>query len=397
MKYHPTAFIVLMLTLLMQNVQAKPYLPSDDAQILQHLPNVLFEKSAQNFRSELQQQPADINRTLALVQQYIQQSRNSGDPRYLGRAEAVLDTVFETQPIPVPVFVMRAILRQANHEFELALQDLNTAIRLDPGYAQAWLTRASIFQVRGDYNLARNDCQQLAKLRQYLVAQVCMAEIASLSGQASQAAQMLKHLAKQLPTNDTNNRQWIEGLLADIMTRQDDMRAAEQHYVTALKITAADMFLLTSYADFLLDQNRPQEVIKLLLAHQAADAALLRLAIAANRIQHPQASAWKTELNNRFSDSRLRGSSLHQREEARFTLILLQQPELALELARANWLLQHEPADARLLLEAALAAGKPEAAQPVLTWLQATGMQDVRLQMLRRTLLSLAQTSINRG
>ncbi len=397
MNYHPTAFIVLMFTLLMQNVQAKPYLPSDDAQILQHLPNVLFEKSAQNFRSELQQQPADINRTLALVQQYIQQSRNSGDPRYLGRAEAVLDTAFETQPIPVPVFVMRAILRQANHDFELALQDLNTAIRLDPGYAQAWLTRASIFQVRGDYNLARKDCQQLAKLRQYLVAQVCMAEIASLSGQASQAAQMLKHLAKQLPTNDTNNRQWIEGLLADIMTRQDDMRAAEKHYVTALKITAADMFLLTSYADFLLDQNRPQEVIKLLLAHQTADAALLRLAIAANRIQHPQASAWKTELNNRFSDSRLRGSSLHQREEARFTLILLQQPELALELARANWLLQHEPADARLLLEAALAAGKPEAAQPVLTWLQATGMQDVRLQMLRRTLLSLAQTSINRG
>ena len=397
MKYHPTAFIVLMFTLLMQNVQAKPYLPSDDAQILQHLPNVLFEKSAQNFRSELQQQPADINRTLALVQQYIQQSRNSGDPRYLGRAEAVLGTAFETQPIPVPVFVMRAILRQANHEFELALQDLNTAIRLDPGYAQAWLTRASIFQVRGDYNLARNDCQQLAKLRQYLVAQVCMAEIASLSGQASQAAQMLKHLAKQLSTNDTNNRQWIEGLLADIMTRQDDNRAAEQHYVTALKITAADMFLLTAYADFLLDQNRPQEVIKLLLAHQAADAALLRLAIAANRIQHPQASVWKSELSNRFADSRLRGSSLHQREEARFTLILLQQPESALQLARANWLLQHEPADARLLLEAALAAGKPEAAQPVLTWLQATGMQDVRLQMLRRTLLSLAQTSINRG
>ena len=397
MKYHPSAFIVLMFTLLMQNVQARPYLPSDDAQILQRLPNVLFEKSAQNFRSELQQQPADINRSLALVQQYIQQSRNSGDPRYLGRAEAVLDTVFETQPLPVPVFVMRAILRQANHEFELALQDLNTAIRLDPGYAQAWLTRASIFQVRGDYSQARNDCQQLAKLRQYLVAQVCMAEIASLSGQASQAAQMLKHLAKQLPANDTNNRQWIEGLLADIMTRQDDMHAAEQHYVTALKITAPDMFLLTSYADFLLDQNRPQEVITLLLAHQAADAALLRLAIAANRIQHPQASAWKTELNNRFADSRLRGSNLHQREEARFTLILLQQPESALQLARANWLLQHEPADARLLLEAALAAGKPEAAQPVLTWLQATGMQDVRLQMLRRTLLSVAQPSINRG
>ena len=40
------------------------------------------------------------------------------------------------------------------------------------------------------------------------------------------------------------------------------------------------------------------------------------------------------------------------------------------------------PADARVLLEAARAAGDPAAARPVLTWLSATGLEDARLASL---------------
>ena len=48
----------------------------------------------------------------------------------------------------------------------------------------------------------------------------------------------------------------------------------------------------------------------------------------------------------------------------------------ALALARDNWDVQREPADARLLLEAARAAGDPAAAGPVLDFLAATGLED---------------------
>jgi hypothetical protein len=43
---------------------------------------------------------------------------------------------------------------------------------------------------------------------------------------------------------------------------------------------------------------------------------------------------------------------------------------------------QREPADARILLESALAAGNREAAQPVLDWLSANHVEDLRLQRL---------------
>ena len=73
---------------------------------------------------------------------------------------------------------------------------------------------------------------------------------------------------------------------------------------------------------------------------------------------------------------------MHLREEARFSLQMLRQPQEALRLAEANWAVQHEPWDARLFLEAALAAGQPEAARPVVEWLATSRMEDRRLRQL---------------
>ncbi len=78
----------------------------------------------------------------------------------------------------------------------------------------------------------------------------------------------------------------------------------------------------------------------------------------------------------------MRGDTVHRREEARFTLDLLHQPDRALDLARANWDVQREPADARILLETALAAGHPDAAAPALAWQRDNHVQDARLDAL---------------
>jgi len=52
----------------------------------------------------------------------------------------------------------------------------------------------------------------------------------------------------------------------------------------------------------------------------------------------------------------------------------------------ANWRVQREPADARLVLEAALACGDKPAAKQVLDWLKANKLEDRRLQTLAKQL-----------
>jgi len=157
---------------------------------------------------------------------------------------------------------------------------------------------------------------------------------------------------------------------------------AERHFKEALSLGVNDQFLLAAYADFLLDRGRPAEVVTLLKDWTRSDVLLLRLALAEKAVKAPALDQHVQNLKARFDAAALRGDNLHQQEEARFNLHLLQRPARALALARENWALQREPRDARIFIEAALAANDPVAAQPVLDWLASAGYEDPYLRQL---------------
>jgi hypothetical protein len=115
---------------------------------------------------------------------------------------------------------------------------------------------------------------------------------------------------------------------------------------------------------------------------------LLRLALAESVITPRPASfdSHVAVIKARFEAGHLRGDFVHQREESRFELYLLNHPQEALKLAQANWQIQHEPADLRILLEAALAAGDASAAQPALDFIKINRLEDVELDKLAQKL-----------
>src|SRR5262249_56533611 len=93
-------------------------------------------------------------------------------------------------------------------------------------------------------------------------------------------------------------------------------------------------------------------------------------------------TAQVAELHDGCAESRVRGARVQLREEARFTLHLLNAPKAALQLAQENWQVQKEPADVRILLEAALAAGDAAAIDTVKEWLGNSGLEDVELRRI---------------
>jgi hypothetical protein len=170
--------------------------------------------------------------------------------------------------------------------------------------------------------------------------------------------------------------------LAEIAVRTGKIQEAGQYFKKALALGSNDAYLLGAYADFLLDQNQADEARDLLKEHTRVDGLLLRLALAEQRLATPGLAERIASLEARFAASRMRGESLHQGEEARFTLRLLKEPAAALRLAQSNWAVQREPRDTRVLLEAASAVGDLSAAAPVLTWLKQNHVEDVRLSAL---------------
>src|SRR3569623_1241966 len=67
-----------------------------------------------------------------------------------------------------------------------ALPDLVQAVRRQPGYAQAWLTRAAVEQAQGDYQAARKSCFALAPHTSTVVSYGCLMTVTSLNGAARQ-------------------------------------------------------------------------------------------------------------------------------------------------------------------------------------------------------------------
>lgn len=362
--------------------RAEPFVPADDTVVLERLPISPRDPAARRLRelrAELAARPDDLDVATRVARSYIDAGRATSDPRYYGYAQGALAPWWTAAHPPVPVLVLRATIRQHDHDFDAALHDLDLALRDDPTNAQAWLTQAIVQQVRGEYAAARASCLTVLQLATPLVGVICVSSVDSLSGAAATSYAALSRALERATNADAATRLWALTTLAEMAARRGETARAEAHFAQALALGRRDDYLLAAYADFLLDQGRPQAVQEQLRDLTQSDALLLRLALAEARLAAPERAAHVQLLRDRFAAARLRGDSVHRREEARFALELLDDPAAALALARDNWAVQREAWDARLLLEAAHAAGNPAAAAPVLEFLRANKVEDAML------------------
>jgi tetratricopeptide (TPR) repeat protein len=360
---------------------AEPYVPADPSVAVETLRDRPLDRTDREFRqlrAALRRNPTLLPLALQIAQRAIEIARRDSDPRYLGYAQAALKPWHGTSAAPASVRLFDAILLQSNHRFDDALSLLDQLLRDNPDNAQAWLTRASVLQVQARYAEAKASCARLKALGAGVHADACLAELDSLSGNAKRALAGLNKLIGRFASAGSATPAWLAIIRAEMAERMGKLQQAELDYQAALR-AGTDAYAKAAYADFLLDRGRAAEVIALLERDQRADPLLLRLALAYQAANDPKASRAVAALAARFAAARLRGDTVHLREETRFTLHLLHQPAEALRLAQQDWAVQREPADARVLLEAAQAAGDRDTLQSVRASLRESGLIDQRL------------------
>lgn len=388
----PLAALVLALALASAGappLRAEPFVPRDDAEVLERTSSRPADPAIRRLaelRRDLARQPRNLALASKVAWMSIEQGRSLSDPRFYGWAQAALAPWWSSPAPPAPVLVLRATIRQHDHDFAAAAADLAAAVVADPYDPRAWLTRAVVATVTGDYAEARRSCGEVLQLAPPLVAATCRAGVDSLNGSAEAGDRMLSGALLQARDAPAQARLWALTSLAEIAARRGDATAAEARFRAAIGLERADDYLLGAYADFLLEQNRPAEVVALLGDATRADALLVRAILAEKQLGSPQLAAHAQMLGERFAAARLRGDDVHRREEARFALHVRGDAEAALALACDNFQVQREPADVRLLLEAALAAGRPQAAQSALDFVAQTRLEDVVVDRLVKQL-----------
>lgn len=344
----------------------REWLPKNESEVVERLPERIRPPTA---TPEAAAQAAH---------RWITMARRNADPRYLGRAQAVLARWWDRPDAPAELAVLQATIEQSRHEFDAARKTLQGALAREPGQAQGWLTMATLERLSGRYQAAAQACVQVQRAGAGLYAAACTLETRSLLGDFDKAQQGYQALAHQAA--DDSTRAWLLSLLAESEERAGRDSSASTAYQASLKLES-DGYTALAYADLLLRLSQPAQALTVLAGQPLSDSVLIRQGQAMKVKGDPGWKALRAELLERFAalDARGESSTLHARERALAALWLDDQPDVAWHYAQANLDLQKEPLDWWLALSAAQAAGRSQELGRLQQALQRSGLKDARL------------------
>jgi hypothetical protein len=379
--------------------QAAPFTPANDSDVVERLPLSATDPSArrlQSLRKQLEAKPDDVALRIEIARRYFDLSMAQGDPRYVGYASAALTPLDKAVPASNAAYwQIKGMLLQYSHNFDGALASLDKASLADPKSPDPMAWRSAIHMVQANYPKAQAECEALKPLTTPLFSTGCSQYVLAHSGGVAglqSAFDTLNAAVKAEPTAAPELMLWELTRLAEMANRLKRFDDADAYFQRALKLGVTDQFLLGAYADFLLQQMKPEAVIALLADWERSDILLLRLALAGKATNHKKAADWASALRDRFVEAAKRGDRLHEQEAARFELDIENNPKKALALAANNYKLQKEPRDAEVLMRTALAAKDAAAAEPALTWLTQNKYADAHLADLAAGLAKIGVT-----
>ncbi|MDP9199004.1 MAG: hypothetical protein M3O07_07305 [Pseudomonadota bacterium] len=319
----------------------------------------------------LQRDPGDADAASRYAGLALRQYAVSGDARHLGYAERALADWQDAADPPLSVWLLRGRILQTQHRFAEAGADLDRLLAKHRHSVEGMLMAADAWRRAGEIDRARSRCAGLALAGFAEPASHCAADILMSLGKAAEAYALLSPLHTGPSRAPKELKQWMLTVAADAAAAAGRNPQARAFYERALAIPDAGIAVHASYADLLLAEGRPHDAIAALgrARNQDADALLLRRAIAAKQLDGADFGALRDRLRAAFDEAEALGTAtLHLRELALFALWIDDDPHAALAHARLNWTLQKGWEDAALFIDAARAAGRPEAAGAVHDW-----------------------------
>jgi hypothetical protein len=315
-----------------------------------------------------------LGASLDTIAGLLSSARASGDPRYLGYAEAQLKPWLTRYASDPRVQLTHARLLQANHHFAPAQSILNSLITAHADASEAVLLSASIAQVQGDIALATQRCHELKGLAMLPFALICQAQVDGASGKAKMALATLQKVPTKALGFTSQQATWWWLSQADIADRLGEDELTERALVAAQPGGAE---AIGAYADWLYRQQRFTKAEKLLLPWQRHDGLLTQLARVQRRLNRAEANATQVHVSARWQAFLARGESGHERELAGFYLDVAKQPKAALRYAKRNWQNQRETADFRIYARAAIANQSTSELAILREWQSSTGFEDL--------------------
>lgn len=383
-----SARLAILLCLLSMTSMALPaeYLPESDDEVISTLSPTVVSIAASVRKSESatpqKYQPSSLMREILAAYTL---ARQTNDAQAYGHTLSLLEMWPDGIEAPPLVLIIEAATLQHSHNFDAALQKLDSVLVKNPDNLQAHLIALQIHLVRGEYLEVKKICSSLNTLRAPILAINCQSQLLGLTGKGAVALEMLESVldAERL---DATQALELHTTAATIAHRLELHEIAAFHYGAALSLAPENSYLLVHYSDWLLEQRRYSEAIELLHSKvQIADNFELKLRLYAALNTTNDSEASNTLLKTIHAEARsmkARGEDRPHKLIALYELEVTGNDSAALTEGLANWQEQKDPSDALLLARAAKADGSLHSMDEVRAWQSLHGLEDFRLDAL---------------
>ena len=352
---------------------ADRFVPADPAFVVANVRQSQPDERLRGLLLAWRANPANAE-SVALASAYIERARDTREPAFFGRAEAVLAPLASSPEASGPLRRLYAQVLQYRHDFADAESLLDSLLRENPHDPDARLLRASVRLVRGEFSGARADCAQLAvgTGSGAILGFACLAEALAGQGNLAGALALLNSASAQRVQADALTHAYLLTTRAELRERSSDPGGAILDYGEAVKLAPHDDSIRAALADALAARGDDGDARELLAVDKPSLALLVRSAALSEGAQHAsltaRAVAW-------LALEAARGDAIHHREEAMLALANAN-PARALAAATRNFEQQRELPDVRVLARAAQAARDAKALEALRQWMRETGYRD---------------------
>lgn len=311
-----------------------------------------------------------------------------GDLRWYGSAKAALQPWWSAATLPADGHFLRALVKQGFHDFKGGIDDLSAAIAIDPAQPEYWSWRFSLNLLTANMAAARADCDAIGQRFGRDEGQACAATLLYRTGQALQAIPLLNRLVELPDYQGPFTQDWLRYHQGEAYRTAGQVAQAIAVWEKHVQARPDSHLVKLTLTELLNQQGQFAKARRYADSASPTDALLVQALLASRGLKDGDTQRLAALFENRMSNQALRGESLIERPTMVYLITYGRDNAQGLKLAVDNWSTQNEPADAVLLVQAALKANQPKLAEPVLGWMVATGYTDPVLKALTEELQS---------
>jgi tetratricopeptide (TPR) repeat protein len=355
------------------------FVPPDDNTVIATLPLKPL-RLAEQARQARQAQPGKNSSVMALLEEF----RETRDLRLIGRAKSALGEKWTAAEVDSQTHMIRAYIYQHEHNFDIALKELDALLRVNTAYGDGHLLKASILQIQGHYRLAQEECRRIQGAQDAVLGETCGLWQGSMSGDLENSFRSLQKLQRQYPGKTKEAESYRLGALADMASRSGEVKLAIEYLQGALELQPLNTSLRSRLIDELINTSKYAEALTFTTKNDDDDSDLVhRAVILKHQTGHVPAELTEIFLEHqRLVDIGAQTVEL-DRAAASFYLYVMEQPTAAHRFALKNWTKQREPIDTRLLATTSRAVKDDKALQKIREFIEEVGFQDAQIGDLR--------------